>query len=143
MGGSAGGFTVLNLLAHHGETVAAGVAVSAVADLFELDDKSHRFEAHYNHSLVGALPEAAGRYHDRSPINAAARIERPLLLLHGDADPVVPVEQSRRIAAAVRGPVELHEYEGEGHGWGRPATVIDELHRTDDFLRRHVLRCRR
>ena len=34
-------------------------------------------------------------------------------------------------------------YEGEGHGWGRPETVIDELERTESFLRRHVLRCLR
>jgi dipeptidyl aminopeptidase/acylaminoacyl peptidase len=38
--------------------------------------------------------------------------------------------------------VELHLYEGEGHGWARPETVMDELERTEDFLRRHVLRWR-
>jgi dipeptidyl aminopeptidase/acylaminoacyl peptidase len=143
IGGSAGGFTVLNLLAHHPDLCAAGVAVSAVADLFELDEKSHRFEAHYNHSLVGALPGAAPLYRERAPITVADRIRGPLLLLHGTDDPVVPVEQSTRLAEAAGragAVVEHHLYEGEGHGWGKPATVIDELERTNDFLRRHVLR---
>jgi dipeptidyl aminopeptidase/acylaminoacyl peptidase len=43
---------------------------------------------------------------------------------------------------AAGGEVELHVYEGEGHGWGRPETVIDELGRVEAFLDRHVLRWR-
>ena len=56
-----------------------------------------------------------------------------------------PPAQSEAIADKLRargGIVELHLYEGEGHGWNRPETVIDELGRIDDFLRRHVLRWR-
>jgi dipeptidyl aminopeptidase/acylaminoacyl peptidase len=145
VGGSAGGFTVLNLLAHHGSLCAAGVSLYGVADLFELDERTHRFEKHYNATLVGALPAAADRYRERSPITVADRITAPLLLLHGTADEVVPVEQTRDLAARLRGlgrTVEVHEYDGEGHGWSRPGTVVDELERTDDFLRRHVLRWR-
>jgi dipeptidyl aminopeptidase/acylaminoacyl peptidase len=39
--------------------------------------------------------------------------------------------------------VDYHRYEGEGHGWSRPETVIDELTRVDEFLTRYVLRGRR
>ena len=35
--------------------------------------------------------------------------------------------------------VELQLYEGEGHGWRKVATVMDELARVEAFLRRHVL----
>ncbi len=34
------------------------------------------------------------------PIDAVARIDRPLLFIHGDADRVIPVSHSRRLAAA-------------------------------------------
>jgi dipeptidyl aminopeptidase/acylaminoacyl peptidase len=145
IGGSAGGFTVLNVLAHHPKLCAAGVELFGVADLFDLDETTHRFEAHYLHSVVGALPAAAAAYHDRSPMNVAERIESPLLILQGDADPVVPPGQSQSIADRLGGlgrTVELHLYEGEGHGWGRPETIIDELVRTESFLNRHVLRWR-
>jgi hypothetical protein len=58
---------------------------------------------------------------------------------------VVPPAQSApspsRLGALGR-TVELHLYDGEGHGWARPATVVDELERTASFLRRHVLRRR-
>jgi dipeptidyl aminopeptidase/acylaminoacyl peptidase len=145
MGGSAGGFTVLNLLAHHPDLWAAGVALYPVTDLLDLDETTHRYERHANASLVGPLPATVERYRARSPITVADRIRAPLLLLHGSADEVVAVEQSQAVADRVRaagGTVERHVYDGEGHGWGRPATVVDEIERITDFLRRHVLRWR-
>ena len=98
MGGSAGGFTVLNLLAHHPDLCAAGIDLFGVADLFDLNETTHRFEAHYLHSIVGPLPDAADAYRDRSPLHVADRITSPLLILQGDADEVVPPAQSRAIA---------------------------------------------
>jgi dipeptidyl aminopeptidase/acylaminoacyl peptidase len=145
IGGSAGGFTVLLLLALHPELCAAGVDLYGVADLLELDETTHRFEAHYLYGVVGPLPEAVSRYRERSPVNVADRIRSPLLILQGSADKVVPPAQSLAVAEAARaggGVVEHHVYEGEGHGWSRPETVVDELERTESFLRRHVLQWR-
>jgi dipeptidyl aminopeptidase/acylaminoacyl peptidase len=145
MGGSAGGFTVLNLLAHHPDRCAAGVDLFGVTDLFELDETSHRFEAHYLHSVVGPLPEAADRYRERSPVHVVDRIRSPLLVLHGSDDPAVPPAQSAALVERLRARgavVEHHVYPGEGHGWLRPETVVDELERVESFLRRHVLRWR-
>ncbi|MEX2659647.1 MAG: S9 family peptidase [Acidimicrobiales bacterium] len=145
MGGSAGGFTVLNVLASHPELCAAGVDLYGVADLFELDETTHRYEAHYLHSLVGPLPEAADAYRERSPVNRIESITSPLLILQGSDDAVVPLAQSESVAHRLHTlgrTVELHVYDGEGHGWGRPETVVDELERATSFLRRHVLRWR-
>jgi len=145
MGGSAGGFTVLNLLAHHPDLCAAGVDLFGVTDLFDLDETTHRFEAHYLHSMVGPLPDAADLHRDRSPVTVAEQITAPLLILQGKDDKVVPPAQSQAIADRLKAlgrTVELHFYEGEGHGWLQPATVVDELGRIESFLRRHVLRWR-
>ena len=143
MGGSAGGFTVLNLLAHHGDRFAAGVALYPVTDLFHLDARTHRYEAHYCYSLVGPLPAAADCYRHRSPITVADQISTPLLLLHGTDDEVVPVGQTEALVERLRRAgrtVDYHRYEGEGHGWGRPETVVDELERVHDFCHRHVVK---
>ena len=143
MGGSSAGLTVLSVLARHPGLCAAGVDLYGVTDLFALDETTHRFEAHYNPILLGALPAAAATWRERSPITHAGAITDPLLVLHGSADPVVVVSQSDRLVAALRAravPVEYHVYDGEGHGWSRPATVADELARIDAFLTRHVLR---
>ncbi|HEX3539719.1 MAG TPA: prolyl oligopeptidase family serine peptidase [Acidimicrobiales bacterium] len=145
IGSSAGGLTVLLLLATHPELCAAGVDLYGVTDLFDLDETTHRFEAHYLRSIVGELPAAASVYRERSPITQAGRIAAPLLVLQGTADNVVPRHQSDSLVAAVRsggGTVEYHVYEGEGHGWNRPEVVEDELERTWGFLRRYVVRRR-
>ncbi|HEX3426021.1 MAG TPA: prolyl oligopeptidase family serine peptidase [Acidimicrobiales bacterium] len=145
IGASSGGLTVLSLLARHPELCAAGVDLYGVTDLFDLDETTHRFEAHYLSSIVGPLPDAADRYRDRSPTTFASRIRSPLLVLQGSADVVVPQAQSDALVAAVRaagGTVEYHVYDGEGHGWNRAETVEAELETTWAFLRRHVLRRR-
>ena len=69
----------------------------------------------------------------------ADRIRVPLLVLHGDADPVVPVEQSEVLVRRARdagADVELHIYPGEGHGFRRPEHQRDEYERIAAFLAR-------
>jgi dipeptidyl aminopeptidase/acylaminoacyl peptidase len=107
-----------------------------VTDLAELDATTHRFERFYNRVLVGPVEQ----YADRSPLHHAHALRRPLLVLHGDADPVVSVGQSRAFAAAARAAgadVEIAIYEGEGHGWKKPETTVNELERTSAFLALH------
>ena len=137
MGGSAGGLTTLHLLARFGELFAGGIVLYPVTDLDALDATTHRYEKYYNASLVGTRTDAL--YAERSPITHVSLITAPLLILHGDADPVVGVEQSRAIAerlTALGRDVELVIYEGEGHGWRKPETRIDEINRIDAFLAR-------
>jgi dipeptidyl aminopeptidase/acylaminoacyl peptidase len=142
IGGSAGGFAVLLLLALHPELCAAGVDLYGVTDLFELNETTHRFEAHYLQSIVGPLPATAERYRQRSPVTVAERIACPVLVLQGSADKVVPQAQSDALVATLqrRGTVvDYHVYHGEGHGWSRAEVVEDMLERIDAFLRRHVV----
>ena len=112
-----------------------------VTDLAALDETTHRFEAHYNHSLVGPTEVAAERYAARSPLWHAERITAPLLVLHGDEDQVVALSQSEalrdRIVGAA-GDVALVVYPGEGHGFREPANQLDEYRRMAAFLDRVV-----
>jgi pimeloyl-ACP methyl ester carboxylesterase len=55
---------------------------------------------------------AACRAHDVS--DRLGVIAAPTLVIHGDADPLVPVENGRRLAAGIAG-AELIVYEGVGH----------------------------
>ena len=84
------------------------------------------------------LLDAAHLYDDRSPINFVDRLTAtPLLMMHGDADPVVPVDQSRAFVERCRGgggEVEFVVYEGEGHGFRKPENQLDEYHRMQGFL---------
>ncbi len=142
IGGSAGGFTALGVLAHLADDdplVAAAIVAYPVTDLDDLAERSHRFERHYTDSLVGAAGSEPMR--SRSPVALAHRIRRPLLVFHGTDDPVVPVEQSRVLVGRLRTAgcdVELIELEGEGHGFRSREHQLAEYAHTAAFLNRHI-----
>ena len=140
LGGSAGGFTALGVAAAPERVVAAAVVSYPVTDLADLAERSHRFERHYTDTLVGPLPQFEQQYRERSPLWFAERLAGvPLLVLHGDVDPVVPVEQSEMFAQRARAAgagVELQIYEGEGHGFRLPEHQLDEYARIGAFLDR-------
>lgn len=59
--------------------------------------------------------------------------KRPVLIVHGDADPVVPIDYSRRAATTYR-KASLHVLPGAGHGF-RPDEMKQSLAWIRDFLR--------
>ncbi|GIW13560.1 MAG: peptidase [Tepidiforma sp.] len=142
MGGSAGGFTVLQSLVQYPGTYRAAICMFGVANQFTLAADTHKFEARYLDSLLGPLPEAAPIYRERSPLFHADRIRDPIAVFQGEIDRVVPREQSDSIVASLRArgvPHEYHVYPGEGHGW-RKSETIDHFYRAvEAFLRTHVL----
>jgi dipeptidyl aminopeptidase/acylaminoacyl peptidase len=120
-GGSAGGYTTLLALAIR-DDFAAGISAFGVADLELLLAETHKFESHYEHSLVGPYPETKELWQERSPINHADGISAPTLLHQGLDDEVVPPSQAEAIVTALkrRGiPYAYLAYEGEGHGFRR------------------------
>ena len=143
VGSSAGGFTALGVVAARPDMTAAAIVAYPVTDLADLAERSHRFERHYTDTLVGRLPETQSLYRERSPLHFAERLtQTPLLVMHGDADPVVPIEQSRAFVdrcLGAGGRVEFIVYEGEGHGFRRPENQLDEYRRMQGFLATHVL----
>src|SRR5690606_15277470 len=102
MGGSAGGFTVLQAMTRHPEFFTAGVCLYGVADQFHLAATTHKFESRYLDTLLGPLPQAAEVYRERSPVLHADRIKRPIAIFQGAEDRVVPKEQSDMIVAALQ-----------------------------------------
>jgi dipeptidyl aminopeptidase/acylaminoacyl peptidase len=139
LGSSSGGLAALGVVVRHPGRVAAAVVTSPVTDLSALVGAGHRFEAHATLSLVGP-PDDVEAHRAGSPLARAERIDVPVLVLHGDADPVVPVEQSRRLAAARPEHVELHVLAGEGHGFRQTEHRLAELRLASEFLDRHVPR---
>jgi dipeptidyl aminopeptidase/acylaminoacyl peptidase len=75
-----------------------------------------------------------------SPAKQAARADAPILLLHGRDDTVVPFEQSRVLAEALRAagkPYEFIELSGEDHWLSRADTRQRMLTETVRFLQAH------
>jgi dipeptidyl aminopeptidase/acylaminoacyl peptidase len=142
MGGSAGGFTVLQALVDHPGFFKAGVCLYGVANQFTLAADTHKFEARYLDKMLGPLPEAADLYRQRSPLFHSDRIQDPVIIFQGEDDQVVPRAQSDQIVASLqrRGvPHEYHLYPGEGHGFRKSETIEHYYHAVERFLKQYVI----
>jgi dipeptidyl aminopeptidase/acylaminoacyl peptidase len=141
-GGSAGGFTVLNALIQHPEVFKAGIALYPVTNLFTADLETHKFESRYTEKLCGVLPDAAEKYKAWSPVYNAGAIKAALAIFHGTDDKAVAPSQSQEIAARLRekGVPHLFKlYEGEGHGFKKPETLLDLYAQIERFLTENLL----
>ena len=97
--------------------------------------------------LMARDPETSPQfraYRDASPIHHVSEDDPPTLLIHGDADSVVPVKHSEMIAARMRAvnvPVELLVVPSGGHGAlfpGKSADAPDFAGATVDWFNRHL-----
>ncbi len=125
-GGSAGGFTVLNVLVNS-DRFAAGASYYGVADCTALAVDTHDFESRYLDSMIGKYPEDAALYIERSPLTHADRLTSPLIIFQGLDDKVVPPAQSeafRDVCVSKGIKYEYFPFEGEGHGFQKASSII-------------------
>ena len=128
-GASAGGYTTLCALAFH-EVFAAGTSYFGITDPETFRRQAPDFQAHQLDRLIGPYPQAVDRYHARSPLHHADHISRPVLLLHGLRDTVVPPTQAAAIATALQQRGIPHAYvtfPDEGHGLGTSTSIRNAL----------------
>ncbi len=124
-GGSAGGYTTLAALVFH-DVFAAGASHYGVGDLEGLARDTHKFESHYLDRMVAPYPEGLALYRERSPIRHIERLSRPVIVLQGVDDQVVPIAQAEQIVEALRRqriPYAYLPFEGEGHGFRQAANM--------------------
>ena len=91
-----------------------------------------------NEERVGAVVECFGGLHDL--LVPGLRRMPPVLILHGDADHLVPVAEAYKLERLLKErslPCEMKIYPGQGHGF-HGATSEDALRRALAFLEKHV-----
>jgi dipeptidyl aminopeptidase/acylaminoacyl peptidase len=147
VGASYGGYAALA-----GPTLDTGVyrcavSVNGVSDLRRMVEVEARAGVNRNNETVrywnrfmGAERLGDRSLDERSPSRLAAQADAPILLIHGRDDTVVPLEQSRLMAQALRRadkPVEFIELEGEDHWLSRSDTRLRMLTETMRFLQAH------
>jgi dipeptidyl aminopeptidase/acylaminoacyl peptidase len=133
-GGSYGGFFTFMALFTKPDLFAAGAALRPVSDW-----------AHYNHGYTSNIlntpevdPEA---YAKSSPIEHAAGLRRPLLVLHGMVDDNVTFQDTVRLVQRLieLGKTDLFEtaiYPVEPHGFREPSSWVDEYRRIWNLFER-------
>ncbi|WP_432381393.1 S9 family peptidase [Duganella sp. P38] len=142
MGGSYGGYATLAGLTFTPTTFACGVDIVGPSNLFTLLQTIPPYwEAGKQqfYKRMGDPTTEAGRalLKERSPLNYAADIQRPLLIGQGANDPRVNVRESEQIVQAMAArkiPVTYVEFPDEGHGFARPVNNIAFAAVTENFL---------
>ncbi len=128
-GGSAGGYTTLCTLTFR-DIFRAGASYYGISDLEALVRDGHKFESHYEHSLIGPYPERRDLYYARSPIHFVNRLSCPIIFFQGLEDKVVPPNQAELMVTALRTkrlPVAYITFEGEQHGFRQAKNIKRSL----------------
>jgi len=119
----------------------AVVDLCGITDLTDPGAKHYQIAWYFLEQFLGGPYEGFEMvYQDASPVAHIGKRKIPFLLVHGDKDDIVPLDQSGRLYEALKKAeydVELHVLPGEGHaftyeGWDE----IRELYQ--DLLRRLV-----
>ena len=144
MGGSYGGYATLAGLAFTPKEFACGVDTVGPSNLFTLLSTIPPYWEAFKKQLYRRMgdpgtPEGQALLKERSPLNFAASIERPLLIGQGANDPRVNVAESDQIVDAMKArniPVTYVVFPDEGHGFARPVNNIAFNAVTENFLAR-------
>lgn len=142
MGGSRGGMVTYMALKHEGinwqRNIKAAVTIGGIADLFAWAEEQPRVVEDLYLPLIGRRPaEAWDWYEMRSAVHWPTLINAPLLIMHGEADDQVSVEQSRRLYRALKAankPVTLltipggdHALSGQSGGYAEALRFFNRL----------------
>jgi pimeloyl-ACP methyl ester carboxylesterase len=71
-------------------------------------------------------------------VESARKIASPVLIIHGDKDDVVPVEEARELNASISGEKKLLILKGTDHRLSNPLTMQQALTEAVDWLTAHV-----
>jgi len=146
MGGSYGGYATLAGVAFTPDLYAAAVAIVAPSNLITLLETIPPYwEAARTifHARMGdpTMPEGRKQLERQSPLNSAAKITTPLLVVQGANDPRVKRSESDQIVIALRDrgfPVEYIVAPDEGHGFARPVNNLAMFAASEAFLAKHL-----
>ena len=142
MGGSYGGYATLAGLAFTPDTFACGVDIVGPSNLNTLLASIPAYweagkQQMYRRMGDPTTPEGQAILTERSPLFAADKIKKPLLIGQGANDPRVNVRESDQIVDAMKAkniPVTYVVFPDEGHGFARPVNNIAFNAVTENFL---------
>ncbi len=138
MGGSYGGYMTICCLARDPEYhFACGIAKYGDSNLYSSWAQCKRELRLYTEIFLGHPAKNRAVYEQGSPIREVANVEKPMLILHGLLDDVVPPEASEEWVEALKTHGKTFEYKtypDEPHGFLRRKNQLDAYERIERFL---------
>ncbi|KGO36081.1 hypothetical protein PEXP_076000 [Penicillium expansum] len=146
-GQSSGGYIVLQALCDYSNLFAGGNSLYGIGNVKALCEDTHKFESHYAFALLfdpGADEDEKNRiFRERSPCFKADKITAPLLLLQGDEDPVVPLNQAEEMVEMMTKAgreSKLVVFHGEGHGFRQAKSRIAAVEEEENWWKKGLLK---
>ena len=141
MGGSYGGYMTLASLVNYGDRLAGGIDVVGISNFVTFLTNTSAYRRNLRRAEYGDERDADMRLFLQgiSPLNNAASIKKPLLVVQGLNDPRVPYTESEQMVSRVRGnggEVWYLAARDEGHGFRKKGNVDAYLLTVSQFLRR-------
>ena len=138
MGGSYGGYmTICSLSRDPEHRFACGVCLYGDADIFSSWALCERGTRLYTEMQLGHPALTREVYRAGSPILQVNQVQKPVLILHGLEDEVVPPQASQEWVEALRAAGKTFEYKtyaGESHGFLKWEVLMDVGQRIERFL---------
>jgi acetyl esterase/lipase len=136
-GRSYGGYATLLALVRHAPAFAAGVDSCGMSDLLTFYRDTEPWIAAAATTKYGDPVRDSALLAEVSPLHQAAAITVPLLVVHGELDTNVPLNEATQIVERLRQlkrPVEYLELTGEGHEYRRADSRLTLLRTLTEFL---------
>lgn len=139
-GGSYGGYVVMGMITEYPDLFSAAVNVVGIVNFRTFLENTAAYRRALREAEYGPLTDTAF-LEEISPINKADKIRTPLLVIHGENDPRVPVSEARQIIATLESlgqPVDSLIFPDEGHGASKRVNIIAEYRKQVEFFNRHL-----
>ncbi len=139
-GGSYGGYVVLGMITEYPDMFSAAIDVVGIANFKTFLENTKPYRRALRESEYGPLSDPEF-LREISPIHKADQITTPLLVIHGENDPRVPVGEARQIIRAVKnsgGVVDSLIFPDEGHGTAKRVNTIAEYRKQVEFFNTHL-----
>jgi dipeptidyl aminopeptidase/acylaminoacyl peptidase len=139
-GTSYGGYVALAALVDYPDIFTAGIDNVGIANFVTFLENTAEYRRGIREAEYGPLSDREFLT-EASPLTHADNIRAPLLIIHGENDPRVPVGEARQIAAAIRargGEVDTLIFADEGHGVAKLGNRLTYYRRMVEFLDKHL-----
>lgn len=143
VGGSYGGYAALAGAAIDTGVYRCAASIAGISDLHRMlksEKQSAEAAFRYFKQFIGADNANDPKLDQVSPLQQIGKIEIPVLLIHGKDDTVVPFEQSRIMADALKKagrPVDFVILDGEDHWLSSGVTRLKMLQAVTAFLEKN------
>jgi len=143
MGGSYGGYMTICALSRDSEyRFACGITKFGDSNLYSSWAQCSRELRLYTEIFLGHPRDFPNAYREGSPLYQIENIKKPVLILHGLLDDIVPPESSEEWVEALKRHGKQFEYKtyaGEPHGFLQRKNYQDAIERIERFLDWHLM----